>query len=142
MSLFRVATDPISQYPRAEMASGKGIFSKTNIIIFGGLFVLPMIYIGFTFVRTRYFGAEQGAACSTASDCKGAGAWCMKAPDGSSSFCTHACGTAKSCPEGWACGDSGYTRSWKTSSGTSMGKTPVNVCWQATGKGTPPALRE
>jgi len=106
------------------------IFTRTNIIIFGVIVVLPMLYIAYDVVKSSFFGAEIGEACTDGGDCKGAGAWCVKSADNKTHYCTRACAGDSSCPTKWTCGDSGYTTSVKFASGSSTGKRAVNVCWR------------
>ena len=106
------------------------IFTRTNIIIFGVIVVLPMLYIAYDVIKSSFFGAEIGEACTDGGDCKGSGAWCMKSADGKARYCTHACAADAACPSKWTCGDSGFTSSVKFGSGSSTGKRPVNVCWK------------
>ncbi len=118
------------------MPNTKELFSKTNIIIFGGA-ALVMLYIAFVFVKATYFGANLGDACSQATDCKAAVPWCMKEPEGTAKFCSHACVSDAACPAGWTCGDSGYDQVLSKSTGPVGIAHGLNVCWKP-GKGAPP----
>lgn len=112
----------------------KKYMTPTNIGIFGIIVVLPMLYIAYDVVKTSFFGAKIGEACQQSTDCNGAGAWCLPSDDGKPRVCSRTCANDASCPSGWKCGDSGYTRSVKFASGSSTGKVGVNVCLPASAR--------